>query len=45
MLADECVSYQGKGDVLLLRDFNARIGSISGDSDRNANGGRFLELL
>jgi hypothetical protein len=44
-LADECVLYQGKGDVLLLGDFNARLGNISGDSDRNANGARFLEML
>jgi hypothetical protein len=44
-LAEKCIFYQARGDVLLLGDFNSRIGSVSGDSESNANGPRFLEML
>jgi hypothetical protein len=44
-LAEECILYQSKGDVLLLGDFNARIGTVSRDTDCNTNGAKFLEFL
>jgi exonuclease III len=44
-LLDSCSQFASRGDVLLLGDFNARIGAISGDTATNANGPLFLDFL
>jgi hypothetical protein len=45
VLAEECIHFQARGDILILGDFNARIGQLSGDSDSNANGPRLLNFI
>jgi hypothetical protein len=45
LLTEQCVHYSAVGDILLLGDFNARIGQISGDTAENGNCRRFLEFL
>jgi hypothetical protein len=37
--------FMRKGSVVLLGDFNARLGEITGDSDNNQNKPRFLDLV
>jgi hypothetical protein len=44
-LTEQCVHYSALGDILLLGNFNARIGQISGDTAENGNCRPFLEFL
>ena len=44
-LLESCSTFAAKGDILLLGDFNARIGTISGDHGTNANGPLLLDFL
>ena len=45
LLTEQCVHFAALGEVLLLGDFNARIGVLSGDTAENGNCKRFLEFL
>ena len=44
-LSEHCLKFNAKGDVILLGDFNARVGDIVGDTTSNSNGTLLLELL
>jgi exonuclease III len=45
-LLESCTSFMSKGDILLVGDFNARLGQISGDrGEANSNGKLPLSLL
>lgn len=44
-LLDSCSTYAAIGEVLLLGDFNARVGNISGDHASNENGPLLFEFL
>jgi hypothetical protein len=45
LLTEQCFHYSALGDIILLGDFNARIGQISCDTAENGNCRRFLEFL
>lgn len=42
-LLETCSRYQSKGEVLLVGDFNARLGSITGDKDTITSNGKLLQ--
>jgi hypothetical protein len=44
-LSEECIHYSAMGDVILIGDFNSRIGVLAYDSAENGNCRRFLEFL
>lgn len=44
-LLDSCTQFNLTGDVLLLGDFNARLGAVSGDKGTNQNGPLLLDFL
>jgi hypothetical protein len=44
-LLESCTQYMAKGEVLLVGDFNARLGRVTGDKDTVNSDGKFLETF
>jgi hypothetical protein len=44
-LSEQCLQYSAKGDIILLGDFNAHLGTLTGDTTEESSNGRLLKSL
>lgn len=44
-LSEQCLRYSAKGDIILLGDFNAHLGTLTGDTTEESSNGRLLKSL